>query len=480
LIAVSLGLLFLTGCPNPEADKNTKPAAKPLEGVKLRIAVADDPALAAAIRRVTGEWTAQTGAELQVETLTAQDLAKTATIATDAAICPSYLLGDLAERKLLAPVPPQILQNPEWAGILELPKLREVAWGKEIMAVPFGSPVLCCYYRADLLEKLHRRPPKTWAQYQDLAKLLAQENPQGKDKSSAWAATIEPLASGWAGLTFLARAASLAKNRDNYSTLFNMETMEPLIAGPPFVQAMEDLVAAAKLGPKDPLRHTPTTAREAFWNGQCGMALTWPTGTGDNKEDKKTAKDSQKTKEGIRVGFVELPGSKRVFNTGSGVWDTRTDEESLYVPLLAIAGRIGVVGAKSSNTDAAFQLLLWLSDSTMSPQISAKSPDTTLFRKSNLQSPGPWVEKQVPALTAVRYADVTEATMRHEQWLGALRMPGRAEYLAALDEAVAQTVRGEKSAMNALLQAEKKWRTVTERLGVDRQKAAYRHSLGLE
>ena len=47
------------------------------------------------------------------------------------------------------------------------------------------------------------------------------------------------------------------------------------------------------------------------------------------------------------------------------------------------------------------------------------------------------MEKPVSALAAVHYGDVTEAALRHEQWLGALRIPGRAEYLAALDEAVA-------------------------------------------
>jgi multiple sugar transport system substrate-binding protein len=274
----------------------------------------------------------------------------------------------------------------------------------------------------------------------------------------------------------LARAAPYAKHRDNYSTLFNIQTMEPLVAGPPFVQALEELVAAAKLGPGDPLRYDPLEARAAFWRGECGMALTWPTAAVDGN---KKASQSQAGVE-IPVGFAELPGSRRVFNQGMSAWDTRAEDDATQVPLLAVSGRLGVVSAKSANIDAAFQLLHWLSDSQMSPSISATSPATTLFRQSNLKMPGKWVEKPVSALAAVQYADVTEATMRHEQWLGALRMPGRAEYLAALDDAVAKAVRGEKSAMDALLQADKKWREITERLGVDRQRAAYRHSFGLE
>ena len=84
------------------------------------------------------------------------------------------------------------------------------------------------------------------------------------------------------------------------------------------------------------------------------------------------------------------------------------------------------------------------------------------------------------ATAAVHYSDATEAAFRHEQWLDALRIPGRDEYLAALDEAVIAAVRGEKTVEDALWETDAKWGKITERLGVDQQKAAYRHSLGLE
>lgn len=464
--ALGCSVVLLSGCPKP-AEVNEKPA-KPLEGLKLRLAVVDDPAMAEAIVRLRGEWLAQTGAELDVAKLSEKDLAKAKELPADAVLCASHLLGDLAERDLLAPVPPSIVREAEWGNIFELLRLREAAWGSKIMAVPFGSPVLTCYYRADLLDKLGRRPPKNWVDYQDVAKLLA-EKP--KDATGAWAAALEPLAPGWAGLTLLARAATYAKHRDNYSTLFNIDTMEPMISSPAYVHALDALIATTKLSAGKPQQYDPAAVRAAFWRGECGMALTWPTAA-----DRTIAA----AKGQFRVGFIELPGSRRVYNHGVGVWDLRSDDEDLRVPLLAIAGRIGVVGAKASNTKAAFQLLLWLSDSQMSAQVSAASPATTMFRKSNLTSPGAWVEKAVPALAAVQYGDATEAALRHEQWLGALRIPGRAEYLAALDEAVTLAIRGDKSSLDALLQADKKWREITARLGVDRQRAAYRHSLGLE
>jgi multiple sugar transport system substrate-binding protein len=296
-------------------------------------------------------------------------------------------------------------------------------------------------------------------------------------KTLAWSGTIEPLAPGWASLTLLARAAAYAKHRENYSALFRIDTMEPLIAGPPFVRTLNELVAASRTVSGDPLAYDPAAARAAFWRGQCGMAIAWPSAA-----DERSKKTEPKAPASIRVGFAELPGSQRVFNLESGAWDDRSDEDDTRVPLLAVAGRLGMVAQKASDADAAFHLLVWLSDDRISPQVCPESPATTLFRQSQVQSPKAWVERQVPATAAAHYADVTREALQREAWLGALRIPGREEYLAALDEAVASAVRSKSKepAHDALLKAETKWRKITERLGLERQRVAYRRSLGLD
>ncbi len=473
-------VLSLVGCPSAEPEPRREADRLPWEGVTLRLAVLDDPALAEAAIQARGEWFAQTGAEYEVETISAEQLQRAERLPADAMLCPSRMLGDLVERGLIAPVPEPITRGEQWGGIFELPKLREAAWGKRTMAVPFGSPVYCCYYRAELLEKLGRRPPQTWGEHQELAELLAKNSPppmgHGPGVSARWSGAIEPLAPGWAGLTLLARAAPYAKHRNNYSTLFDIETMKPLIAEPPFVEALEELAAAARFGPDDPMRYDPAGAREAFWRGECGMAITWPTAA---------VKERRKKGEGGRgsagipppVGFAQLPGSRRVYNLAAGQWDKRA--EIVRVPLLAVSGRLGVASKASPHREAAFHLLLWLSDERISPQLSALSPATTMFRLSNLDAPGQWVEETTPHWAAVQYGEVALASLGHQQWLAALRIPGRADYLAALDEAVAAVVRGEKSPQEALDRAAAKWREITARLGPERQKAAYRHGVGL-
>jgi len=465
-------LVLLAGCPRTEPVADQTPGADPISGLTLRLLVVGDPDLAATAGQLPGEWNAQTGSELQVRSMTEEELVAAERLETDAVICPSYQLGLLAERKLISPMPVKLRQDnaDRWSDTFDLVRLSEVSWGSETYAVPFGSPVFCCYYRADLLEQIGRKAPKTWSEYQKLAALLADRKNLGRHapaEDAPWYGTIEPLGAGWAGRVLLARAAAYAKHRDNYSALFDINTMEPLVDGQPLVRALEELVAAAKLGPTEQLQYDPQAARAAFWQGRCGLALSWPTAT---------AKQPQDSGESVTCGLAELPGSHDVYNVGQKTWETRPQSDDPHVPLLAIAGRIGVVAAESAHPEAAFALVFWLS----AGQLSRSSPATTLFRHAQARSPRSWVEPQLPAAVAGRYAAALERTFSRQQWLFALRIPGNAEYLAALDDAVGRAVRGEQSPREAMRQAAQQWREITERLGREPQRRAYLRSLELE
>jgi ABC-type glycerol-3-phosphate transport system substrate-binding protein len=288
--------------------------------------------------------------------------------------------------------------------------------------------------------------------------------------------TVEPLGRGWAGLVLLARAAAYAKERDNYTTLFDERTLEPAIAGPPFVRALEDLVAAAKLGPAGQLDFDPAAVRAEFWKGSTAMAISWPTGARTLTPGPAPMKGERRM---VPAGFAELPGATEVYRPSSNSWEPRADDAGQYVPLLGIAGRMGVVGAKSQHIDAAFELLLWLTDPQWSSQVFAASPATTLFRSGQVASPTAWVESSVSATAAREYAEQTATTLARPQFLASLRIPGRDAYLAALDDAVQAAVRGKQTPAEALATAAEQWRGINKQLGVEKQKAAYLHSLGL-
>jgi multiple sugar transport system substrate-binding protein len=468
LTAIGYLILLLSGCDGSKGHRPAGEGPLPLAGVKFRLLVIDDPAMATAAERLRGEWKAQTGGDFEVVRGGEKDLRH-----ADGIICPSALIGTLAAAKRLAPLPEEMVRGDagQWSDIFELLRLREAAWGSQIVAVPLGSPVLACCYRSDLLEKVGRRPPQTWEEYQELAQLLGRQKPPG---NGPWHGAIEPLGPGWAGLTLLARAAPYAKHGDNYSTLFDIKTMAPLVAGPPWVKALEELVAAAKQGPAEELQYDPAAVRAEFYRGHCGLALSWPTAADNPPASKAAAHDA------LRVGFIELPGSPQAYNVGSKTWETRGEEVDPHVPLLGVAGRMAAVSADAQRPEAVFQLLLWLSEGQRGRQLCSSSPATTLFRRSQLKSPQEWTEKAVSPAEAAQYAALTARTLNQPDYLPALRLPGQAEYLAALDEAVYAAVRGQATPAEALRQAAARWGEITRRLGVPQQRSAYRHSLGLE
>src|SRR5690606_4556597 len=155
----------------------------------------------------------------------------------DVIVYPSTSIGEFAARGWLADLPDAALRAKgyQWHAIFESLTQREAAWGSRTVAAPLGSRPLVLFYRADILDKLDRAPPRSWEEYHRLAGILADRSnwEEGDAASDApWSGAIEPLAEGHAAVTLLARAAAYAKHPSHYSTLFNLDGMQPAIANP--------------------------------------------------------------------------------------------------------------------------------------------------------------------------------------------------------------------------------------------------------
>ncbi len=481
-------LAVLVGC-NKAADSPPKPAGKP---AALAIVVSD-PQVAKQISRLRGEWKAQSGIELNVRQSTADQVSAEELKGADALIFPTSQLGVLAEAKLIRPLPAAWLNRDDFhkSELFDPGGFAECRWGEQTYAVPFGSPVFVLMYRRDIFERCKLSPPRTWAEYQQAISVL--KSHQGDEKLKSLAA--EPLAPGWAGKILLARAAAYAKHPDYYATLFDKDTMAPQIAGPPFVRALEELLAAQKTNVDADWRAaTPETARASLLAGDCAMAITWPTGASKRDAATKSTGESSKPANNERtphgstavISFAELPGANEVFNPRSKSWSPDgTDDNSpraaevANVPLAGVAGLLGGVTSESKSGEAALQLLSWLSGDEWGSQILSSTSQTTIFRRSQLKQAGRWVEPELlPA--AKQYADVVAASLTRQQWLGCLQIPGDASYMTALDEAVRTAVRREKTPEESLANAAKRWQEITAKAGIESQRAAYIRSLGLE
>lgn len=473
-----VGLLgsLMCGCTAKKAPE-VAPAAIPQGPGEVKLLVVDDPDMCAAIEQLRAEWKARTGTSIVISQVSSAELTTAESLAEqpDAVIYPSRLLGTLAERKWIAPLPADFVSHRElaWSDTFELLQIAETNWSKTPYAVPFGSPVLTCYYRPDLLEARRKSPPLSWQEYHEQADVLNRREDLGAaapPADEAWYGSLQPLAAGWAGRVLLARAAPYSKHRDHYSTLFEIETMEPLIAGAGFVRALEELVADAQLGPPNQIEMDADAVRREFLAGHAAFALTWPGHAGT--KDEANAKS-------VPTGFAELPGSPVVYHFAHKSWEKRQTDESWQVPLLGSAGRLGSITAKGAEPAGAFQVLAWLAGHEWGPKVSSASPATTLYRRSQIRTPQPWLDPGTDATAAQAYATSVHDALNRQQYLLTPRIPGEARYMEALDAAVHATLRQEKSPAEALKEAAAQWQAITESLGIDAQKSAYRSSLGL-
>jgi multiple sugar transport system substrate-binding protein len=514
-LVICIGLM--AGCSSSGSNPQDGGGQEEVGAVELLIV--DDPPLAARIRR---EWLARGTGELAVRETNSDDLLQSKSLDADALIYPSALMGELAERKLIVPVPEDVLRSETlaWRDVFRLQRMQEATWGEKTYGLPLGSPQLVLYYRADLFDRLGISPPQTWRQYRDVLAQLAPltaantgtsatedptaagagpvdgmpEVPSGNGsgvESTVRFATVEPLGPGWAGQVLLARAAPYARHRNQYSTLFDYTSMRPLIDGPPFVRALEELVAAAEYGPPQPWTITPEASRHLFGTSETAMALSWPTrieNAADVPEMSDPAvgdSDMEKSDPAVpqtrapTIGIAALPGAVDVYQFLNESWEQRSKNEPQRVPLLAIAGRLGSVTRQTPRSRRAFSVLAWLSGREWSGLIAPSSSATTLFRSTHVPASRAWVPGTMDAATGGMYAELVETTQSSPIWLVSLRVPGRGEYMAALDAAVHRALRKEATPVQALQQAAATWREITDRRGRDRQRDAYQRSIGV-
>jgi multiple sugar transport system substrate-binding protein len=475
-LAASLALLIVAasgGCKRGTSE-SVSPEGQVTE-LPLRVLVIDDEPLADAVKLA---WDSRVGGSTKLLHLTVAELreGEQTRLNADVILYPSYLLGELAERDLIEPLDTEDAADPifDRQGLFELIRLREIVWGSKVYAVPLGSPQFTLFYRKDIFAKLELEPPSTWEQYQALAKQLSDRSAIGDLASpddQEWRGTVEPLAPTWAGPMLLARAAAYARHRNQYSTLFDFNSMEPLIASPPIERALEELAAIA--AKESDARHTPQEVRRIFLAGQSAMAITWPSRADD-------ASVATTTDRGDWIGVAELPGSRDVYNYATQSWEQRPTDERSHVSLIASDGRLGSVTKDCRRKKHALGMLFMISGNELGTTIGSASSHTTLFRETQIGQESVWVDQELEGAPARQYAEVVQAAQNGAAWLDAIRIPGRDKYVAALDQAVASVLAGEATASEALKVASGDWNRMTDSMDRDSQQKAYMRSLGLD
>lgn len=418
LVAVGLLLAISAGC----GDKTTPAASAPAPraAVKLTLLIVDDPEIAAAAKLLRGEWAERSGGELVVEEMSLDAFERAEQLQADLVVYPSRLVGTLVARGWLRPVRESVLRADDFSYDDLFPAVRDLSmrYGDQVYSVSLGEPPLVVLWDGDVSSV-----PATWQRLDELM-------PPTDDAKSVVAELI-------------ARAAGGADPRYRAELLFDPSTFTPRLTTPPVVRALETIAARSKAA------DLPVTRSRIAWptTNLLGGAGTW------------TA--------------ASLPRPTQVYDMLRQDWERETGGARLAV--FGFAGRSASVTAASHNATSAFKLLSWLTSGEPALAVSSRSHATVWFRNSQVVRAQRWLEDRVGS----EAVPVVTALLSSDDYFLLPRVPSIDRYLASLQEAVQSSMRGELSPVEALTKAAAEWEEITESLGRDAQRLAYRRHLGL-
>jgi multiple sugar transport system substrate-binding protein len=500
---LGLVLVGILGC----GGEPTGPPPRPFEGLELEVAALGDPALLEAIRVQTGEWERDTGARLSIRA-EAADVASAAT--ADLILFPGEQLGTLVDAGLLARIPEAAIRPVAILGVagappvgapaekaaeeadtlarrdvldfsdVALPFREQVSkYGDERMALPLGGSSLVLVYRRDAFHNAANReaagaagvalePPATWEQLDALARFFQGRDWNGDGRPDhGIAAPLGPDEEGLGTDLFVARSAAFGQPADQYALLFDAETLEPRIASPPFVEALQALVGWKDAGPPEMANFDAGAARAAFCDGRAALLIDRP----------ERALRWTNPQNPVDVAVAPLPASTRVFDPLRKSWITpRVPNRIGY--LRSGGGWLGGVNARSERrkAEAALALLIQLA----SPEIAQEIVSDPAFpmvpvRSSNLALGLPDPRAAVGVDSRVWGRAVLE-TFGAPRVVVSLRIPDAAAYLAELDTARLSAIAG-ADPTTALERTADLWQARSNTLGRERQLWHYRRSL---
>jgi multiple sugar transport system substrate-binding protein len=256
---------------------------------------------------------------------------------------------------------------------------------------------------------------------------------------------------------------------------FNPDTMEPLINSPGHVAALQWMVDTYKCGPKDFASIDLGAHFNRFVQGEAVFA--WSAG------DIAALAQEKESKVKGQIGLIPIPGSTQVYDAKAG--KMMTVEKAVPNYNVYGASWSGEISKYSDNPEATYALMAFLASQPMRNwNVKWGFDGIDIGRRTDFLPPdgtsdievwksGGFDEGDAKRVSHGIYENLTGPTVEY------LKIPGSAEYNLALELAVAQALTGQATPQQALDSVAKQWGEITERLGLDSQKAAYRETIGL-
>ncbi|HMP78626.1 MAG TPA: extracellular solute-binding protein, partial [Pirellulaceae bacterium] len=279
MVFAILAAALLAGCP--DSTDRANPALDVSIPVTLKVLVIEDRELGEAAQR---RWQAEGLGELQMAYQSAAEFRQSEfsiSADVDVLIYPERFQADLLHRQLLLEIPWETWNSEQVNKSDLLTHFRGslMRQGDRYFALPLGGVNVVLMYRQDVLDALGTTPPTTWDELDQLLQRLTDADlPLDSNGQPLPRSIALPLAEEWAGHLLLARAAASVRSAGKLSALFQVETMEPLIHTPPFIEALDGLRRMARHQMSEDTLQSPRDVFAAMVQGRAALGIGWPTG----------------------------------------------------------------------------------------------------------------------------------------------------------------------------------------------------------
>jgi multiple sugar transport system substrate-binding protein len=468
------------------------PEAKPYEGLEVNILTFTGPQIAEPLQRRGPDFTALTGAKINVIIVPFSDLyqkiltdAATGTNAFDAWVFAPQWMVDYITPGYMEDLTDRIKadQAIQWDDIAPFFRNFSAMYNGRIYTIPLDGDFHMVYYRTDLLEQEGMQPPATWEDYLNIAAFFHGKDLNG-DGDPDYGSCISK-ARGTQGWQFVWSFVTpyVQTQGTSQGAFFDTETMKPLVDNDGWRKAMEIFKETSKYGPPEELNMDVGDTRSLFVTGRCALSLDWGD-IGTLAIDPETSKVMDK------VGAVITPGTTEVvdFQTGKLVaCDETTCPYAVngvnHAPYACFGGwSAGInAAAKPEVKDAAYAFFSYMSQPAQSNvDVTIGKTGFNPYRTSQFLNRQQWVEAGMSPQAASYYLGAIEDSLASPNMVLDLRIPQNQRYLQiVLDTAMSQYLAGEIDLDQYQKQVYDGWEEITDELGRDTQLEAYRGSLGI-
>ncbi|OYD87561.1 ABC transporter substrate-binding protein [Nostoc sp. 'Peltigera membranacea cyanobiont' 213] len=474
--------------PNPT---QINPTAQRFDGVTINV-ITHDEAIHTGIQRRIAGFEALTGAKVN---LTGVPFKNLYTILENnwsgknskydmAVILPQWLI-DFIDASYLEDLTARVKTDAalRWEDIAPIFRNVSATYKGRIYSIPLDGDFHMVYYRSDLLKEPGLTPPETWEQYLAIAKRFHGKDLNGDGKPDYGSCISKRAHENSTSMLISIATPFLQSLGTAQGAFFDPDTMKPLVNNPGFAKAMDIYKQTMDYGVPHDENLGGSKARELFITGRCALTIDWGD-VGPLSIDRSVSKVMNK------VGAVITPGTTQVLDRKTNqlvACDKFTCPYAIdgvnHAPYAANVGWTGVVYAKAAANvkDAAYSFLSYMSQPAQSNvDVTIGTTGFNPYRISQFENSDPWIKAGLSSEVANNYLGAIGVSLNSSNIVLNLSIPHNQQYqFEVLDAVVSKFLVKKITKEEAMQQIAQGWEQITNQVGRESQRAAYRASLGL-